>query len=150
MKTLVVVKQEDRPDRHLLVTTNYRGDADRFAEFWTGAVEKVQEENRQMGSSSMVGPYIFDRILAYLKLDRWNVTELLSEQISVSLPGCDHPRVYELNRQDEVTASVRCRVCGKDMGWWCPNNIKNFCEYDSEKDPMHDNCIHCRHPEERK
>lgn len=44
--------------------------------------------------------------------------------------------------------SMSCAICGKDLGWHCPVNPKQYCEYDYEKHG--ENCIHCHIPEERK
>jgi hypothetical protein len=65
---------------------------------------------------------------------------------------CTHP-VLQVNRWRDDTGVVHCAICGKDFGWWCPDNPdrkKPYCEYDDEKDHIHDDCIHCGAPEERK
>lgn len=44
--------------------------------------------------------------------------------------------------------SVSCSICGKDFGWHCPVNPKQYCEYNYKVNG--ENCIHCGIPEERK
>ena len=57
--------------------------------------------------------------------------------------GCDHFIV-------KLHSSAICDICGKHFGWWCPDSKDNICEYDSVKDPVHDFCLYCGHPDERK
>jgi hypothetical protein len=50
----------------------------------------------------------------------------------------------------QVGSSVVCEICVQYFGWWCPNSADGLCEYDSVEDPVHDFCIYCGNPEERK
>lgn len=35
-------------------------------------------------------------------------------------------------------------------GWVCQSSPTQRCQYNDDTDPMHDSCIHCGEPEERK
>ena len=35
-------------------------------------------------------------------------------------------------------------------GWLCPDSPTGYCWYDDEVDPIHDHCLSCGHPKERK
>jgi hypothetical protein len=44
-----------------------------------------------------------------------------------------------------------CEICHTILGWICAKNSPSvLCEYDEEKDPMCDNCLHCGLPADRK
>lgn len=45
---------------------------------------------------------------------------------------------------------AHCAGCGKSLGWYCPKAPQHFCEYNDDEDPIHDYCLHCGFPEERK
>ncbi|USN16363.1 hypothetical protein PLUTO_00470 [Luteibacter phage vB_LflM-Pluto] len=42
--------------------------------------------------------------------------------------------------------SAVCEHCGTHLGWYCPDNDKHTCEYESGDEC----CVHCGYPEERK
>jgi hypothetical protein len=44
------------------------------------------------------------------------------------------------------TGGCFCSVCGENLGWYCPKNPKQYCEYDGKTEE----CIYCGEPEERK
>jgi hypothetical protein len=46
--------------------------------------------------------------------------------------------------------SAHCAVCSEDLGWYCPDSPTGLCEYDDKEDLMHDTCLHCGAPEERR
>ena len=46
----------------------------------------------------------------------------------------------------KVGASVQCRICGEDGGWWCPDSPDHLCLYTDD----FDQCDFCGQPEERK
>ncbi len=48
--------------------------------------------------------------------------------------------------ETEHSDSASCSICGVDLGWWCPENPKGYCEYDDKSE----NCIFCHQPDERK
>jgi len=69
---------------------------------------------------------------------------------------CQHPIVL-----GEKDSSAQCEVCGKWLGWWCPDSPNHVCEYygkhpswynpyGEEEFYNEDDCIYCHEPEERK
>ena len=61
-----------------------------------------------------------------------------------------HAKYDWWGREWAINADVHCAICGKNGGWYCPRNPTRACEYDSGNDPLHDRCLHCGDPEERK
>lgn len=76
---------------------------------------------------------------------------------------CEHKYVLQVG--DEDCSSAICSVCGKDLGWWCPDSPNNVCEYYGNHRggrligrqweftgewTDEDDCIYCHQPEERK
>lgn len=51
---------------------------------------------------------------------------------------------------------MKCAVCGKDLGWWCPKSPTNICDYHHPipntefVDYDADECFYCGQPDERK
>ena len=41
-------------------------------------------------------------------------------------------------------------IANYDIVWDCDESPSKHCEYNTETDPMHDSCIYCGKPEERK
>lgn len=57
--------------------------------------------------------------------------------------------------------SIKCAICGRDLGWWCPVSESHMCEYyglhensyysfGQESWEDEDDCIFCHQPLERK
>lgn len=80
---------------------------------------------------------------------------------------CQHEVTAQYGDDPEYDddGSCRCSICGKDLGWWCPNSPHHYCEYFGNHRGGHpgrngwsyegewydeDNCIYCCQPEERK
>lgn len=78
---------------------------------------------------------------------------------------CKHEEVIHNRFSDGENGSVCCSVCGKDLGWWCPESPSHICEYYGNHERGHlvkgewsyegewydyDDCIYCHEPEERK
>jgi hypothetical protein len=59
---------------------------------------------------------------------------------------CPHS-VLEIHKWREETGIVRCSICNKDFGWWCPESLDHYCHYDDEHGEY---CIYCGVPDERK
>lgn len=73
---------------------------------------------------------------------------------------CKHEYVIETGYESAV-----CEICGKDLGWWCPESPNHVCEYYGVHRGWYhtnhtgirppewyneDDCIYCHQPEERK
>lgn len=73
---------------------------------------------------------------------------------------CKHEYVIETDYESAV-----CEICGKDLGWWCPESPNHVCEYYGNhrggrlennywnfegKWYDEDDCIYCHQPYERK
>lgn len=46
--------------------------------------------------------------------------------------------------------SAYCAGCGLHLGWYCPESKDRYCHYNEDEDPIHDHCLCCGDPEERK
>lgn len=47
---------------------------------------------------------------------------------------------------NSTESSGICSECGKDTGWYCPDNPSHICQYDE----WGDYCLFCNQPNERK
>ena len=74
---------------------------------------------------------------------------------------CTHSELFHRIVGDDSPdeGSVKCNICGKELGWWCPVSENRQCQYfghHKEKQNMwlpywdEDDCIYCHQPEERK
>ena len=79
---------------------------------------------------------------------------LLKAQIKVNglKARCTH-RVLEVNIfesfEDNETGTVRCALCNKGFGWFCPKSPDRYCHYPETPSPNGDVCIFCGQPDER-
>jgi hypothetical protein len=68
--------------------------------------------------------------------------------------NCNHKYVPS-DPKDQVkyqASGAICSLCGDSpaYGWYCPESPDGLCSYDDMNDPIHDGCLHCSQPEERK
>ena len=65
-----------------------------------------------------------------------------------------HGRIMYSPRQHKVVEIecdlACCALCGKDFGWWCPENPSHYCEYEDGKSFHSYECKWCRQPVQRK
>jgi hypothetical protein len=59
----------------------------------------------------------------------------------------NYPR---LSNGGEAFGLARTLVAGELFGWECEDSPTGHCLYDGNIDPMHDQCVHCGSPYERK
>lgn len=107
--------------------------------------------------------------------DNFNRAELTPNQIRAIIElanqlksECKHEIVTQYGNDPIYNdmGSVKCTICGKDLGWWCPDSPNHQCEYYGNhrggrmingnqwefngKWTDEDDCIYCHQPEERK
>ena len=64
-----------------------------------------------------------------------------------------HAELYdkEMAIKDSISEQLDIPSSDLTLGRWdCTDSPTDFCVYDSEEDIMHDNCLFCEQPEERK
>ncbi|MAG27464.1 hypothetical protein CMI47_18175 [Candidatus Pacearchaeota archaeon] len=71
-----------------------------------------------------------------------SIEEARSKYADASVDGDDSTWEYDLEHQ--IIESIK-------IGHWpCEASPHKVCAYDDVEDPMHDNCLYCEDPEERK
>lgn len=60
--------------------------------------------------------------------------------------NCPHS-LLEISMSHDDVGIVRCVICGKRFGWFCPKSPDKYCHYDREHG---ESCIYCGQPGERK
>ena len=66
---------------------------------------------------------------------------------------CHHNCTYSGNNTEtdqELSARAALATLIVDGSWECPTSPMGKCQYDDLGDPVHDECIHCGRPDERK
>jgi DNA-directed RNA polymerase subunit RPC12/RpoP len=68
----------------------------------------------------------------------------LNDELRQLKNGCTHTIVKKYG-------SAVCDICGKEMGWYCPDSPDHICDYEQEDGEYdEDSCRYCGHPDERK
>lgn len=63
-----------------------------------------------------------------------------------------HVAIPSYKVEEDFSYTVKCKLCGVSLGWFCPDNPAGYCVYDYKNRFGQDRewCIHCESPEERK
>jgi hypothetical protein len=60
---------------------------------------------------------------------------------------CDHQAAEMVGKKEPDGERAVCEKCERELGWWCPDSPKHYCEYENNG---YDCCDHCNDPWERK
>lgn len=75
----------------------------------------------------------------------------LKESLDIVESSCDTIRIKLQVHLHKYLRSKDIKVYCPTMGYQhCPNSEVLFCIYDESDDPVHDHCLICGQPEERK
>ena len=88
--------------------------------------------------------------LTVVQRNRKSLVELRRKQLIIAQRNLAEARFSCSHFVIKSHNSAVCDICGEHFGWWCSDSKNNICEYDSVIDPVHDFCLYCGHPEERK
>lgn len=108
--------------------------------FSAGAHVLVQEGPQKSESSTVLLPHVGGKTLNTMVLADW---QFLTEEKMLKAD-------QEKERQKQIELDqVKGLVIGMEE-WECDKSPIGTCQYNSRKDPLHDQCVHCGAPEERK